>query len=64
MRWKSSLRLDAESAAQSAAICPVFNYQGLVVGMNTAYLDGFSGSTLGISVRALRPAIEKALRER
>jgi serine protease Do len=43
---------------------PVFNYQGLVVGMNTAYLDGFSGSTLGISVRALRPVIEKALRER
>ena len=43
---------------------PVFNYQGLVVGVNTAYLDGFSGSPLGISVRALRPVIEKALRER
>ena len=42
---------------------PVFNYQGLVVGVNTAYLDGFSGSTLGISVRALRPVIEKAQRE-
>jgi S1-C subfamily serine protease len=42
---------------------PVFNYQGFVVGVNTAYLDGFSGSTLGISVRALRPVIEKALRE-
>ncbi|HYY68834.1 MAG TPA: serine protease [Terriglobales bacterium] len=40
---------------------PVFNYQGLVIGVNTAYLDGFSGSTLGISVRALRPVIEKAL---
>jgi S1-C subfamily serine protease len=43
---------------------PVFNYQGLVVGVNTAYLDGFSGSTMGISVRALRPLMEKALRER
>jgi S1-C subfamily serine protease len=42
---------------------PVFNNQGLVVGVNTAYLDGFSGSTLGISVRALRPVMEKALRE-
>jgi S1-C subfamily serine protease len=42
---------------------PVFNYQGLVVGVNTAYLDGFSGSTLGISVRALRPVLEKATRQ-
>jgi hypothetical protein len=42
---------------------PVFNYQGLVVGVNTAFLDGFSGSTMGISVRALRPILEKALRE-
>ena len=43
---------------------PVFNYQGLVIGVNTAYLDGFSGSTLGVSVSALRPVIEKAMRER
>ncbi len=42
---------------------PVFNYQGLVVGVNTAYLDGFSGSTLGISVLALRPVLEKAMRQ-
>ena len=40
---------------------PVFNHQGLVVGVNTAYLDGFSGSTMGISIRALRPVLERGL---
>jgi S1-C subfamily serine protease len=39
---------------------PVFNSQGEVIGVNAAYLDGFSGGTLGVSVRALRPLIEQA----
>jgi serine protease Do len=39
---------------------PVFNNRGEVIGVNTAYLDGFSGGTLGISVRALRPVIAAA----
>ncbi|MCI0354653.1 MAG: serine protease [Acidobacteria bacterium] len=39
---------------------PVFNARGEVVGVNTAYLDGFSGSTLGVSVTALRPLVEAA----
>jgi hypothetical protein len=28
--------------------------------VNAAYLDGFSGGTLGVSVRALRPLIASA----
>jgi S1-C subfamily serine protease len=36
---------------------PVFNSNAEVIGVNSAYLDGFSGGTLGISVEALRPLI-------
>ena len=39
---------------------PVFNAHGEVIGVNSAYLDGFSGGTLGISSEALRPLIEAA----
>ena len=39
---------------------PVFNSHGEVIGINAAYIDGFSGGTLGISVDALRPLIEAA----
>ncbi len=39
---------------------PVFDSRGMVIGINAAYLDGFAGSTLGISVEALKPLIEKA----
>lgn len=39
---------------------PVFNSQGQVIGINAAYIDGFSGGTLGVSVRALRPLIAAA----
>jgi len=39
---------------------PVFNSRGEVIGINAAYLDGFSGGTLGISVEALRPLIAAA----
>lgn len=42
---------------------PVFNNQGRVIGVNSAYLDGFSGGTLGISVSALRPVISAAQRK-
>jgi hypothetical protein len=31
-----------------------------VIGVNAAYIDGFSGGTLGVSVRALKPLIETA----
>lgn len=39
---------------------PVFNASGQVIGINSAYIDGFSGGTLGISVEALRPLIAAA----
>ncbi len=39
---------------------PVFNSQGQVIGINEAFIDGFSGGTLGISVHALRPLIAAA----
>jgi S1-C subfamily serine protease len=42
---------------------PVFNSNAEVIGVNSAYIDGFSGGTLGISVEALRPLIEAAAKK-
>jgi S1-C subfamily serine protease len=39
---------------------PVFNTKGEVIGVNSAFMDGFSGGTLGVSVDALRPLLEDA----
>src|ERR1700757_3248022 len=39
---------------------PVFNSKGEVIGVNSAYMDGFSGGTLGVSVDSLRPLIDQA----
>jgi S1-C subfamily serine protease len=39
---------------------PVFNSNAEVIGVNSAYIDGFSGGTLGVSVESLRPLIEAA----
>jgi S1-C subfamily serine protease len=39
---------------------PVFNSKGEVIGVNSAYIDGFSGGTLGVSIDALRPLIAAA----
>jgi len=39
---------------------PVFNSNSEVIGVNSAYIDGFSGGTLGVSVESLRPLIEAA----
>ena len=39
---------------------PVFNSNAEVIGVNSAYIDGFSGGTLGFSVEALRPLIAGA----
>jgi S1-C subfamily serine protease len=41
---------------------PVLNLRGEVVGINSAYIDGFSGGTLGITVAQLRPLVETAKR--
>ena len=39
---------------------PVFNSHGQVIGINAAYIDGFSGGTIGVSVEALQPLLEAA----
>ena len=39
---------------------PVFNSNAEVIGVNSAYIDGFSGGTLGFSVEVLRPLIAEA----
>lgn len=39
---------------------PVLNRSGEVVGINAAYIDGFSGGTLGISASELVPLLEAA----
>jgi serine protease Do len=39
---------------------PVLNLRGEVVGINSAYIDGFSGGTLGIAAGELRPLLESA----
>jgi S1-C subfamily serine protease len=43
---------------------PVFNSNAEVIGVNSAYIDGFSGGTLGVSVEALRPVVEAAEKKR
>jgi S1-C subfamily serine protease len=39
---------------------PVFNAKGEVIGVNSAYMDGFTGGTLGVSVESLRPLLQQA----
>ena len=39
---------------------PVFNSNAEVIGVNSAYIDGFSGGTLGFSAEALRPLMAEA----
>jgi S1-C subfamily serine protease len=43
---------------------PVFNARGEVIGVNSAYMDGFSGGTLGVSVDSLRPLLQEARKPR
>lgn len=47
------------SSAHGGSGGPVLNSKGEVIGVNFAYMDGFSGSTLGISVDSLRPLLEQ-----
>ncbi len=50
--------------AQGGSGGPVFNSRGQVIGVNAAYIDGFAGGTLGISVEALKPLIAEAQQAR
>lgn len=46
--------------AQGGSGGPVFNSRGQVIGVNSAYIDGFAGGTLGVSVEALKPLLSQA----
>lgn len=46
--------------AQGGSGGPVFDANGDVIGVNAAYIDGFAGGTLGVSVRALKPLLWRA----
>ena len=37
---------------------PVFNSNGEVIGVNSAYIVGFSGGSVGVSVESLRPLLQ------
>ena len=50
--------------AHGASGGPVFNSRGEVIGVNAAYIDGFSGGTLGVSSQSLKPLIEQAQKKR
>ena len=39
---------------------PVFNAQGEVIGINSAYMDGFTGGNLGVSVDSLHALLRQA----
>jgi S1-C subfamily serine protease len=43
--------------AQGGSGGPVFNSHGEVIAVNAAYIDGFTGGTIGISTEALKPMI-------
>lgn len=49
--------------AHGASGGPVFNSRGEVIGVNAAYIDGFSGGTLGVSAQALKTLIYQAQRK-
>jgi S1-C subfamily serine protease len=52
------LMYDASTAHGSSG-GPVFNLHGEVIGVNAAYIDGFSGSSLGVSTAALNSLLDK-----
>jgi S1-C subfamily serine protease len=39
---------------------PVFNDTGEVIGVNSAFMDGFTGGTIGVSIDSLRPLLQEA----
>jgi S1-C subfamily serine protease len=43
---------------------PVFNTNAEVIGVNSAFIDGFSGGTLGFSADALKPLLAEAASQR
>jgi S1-C subfamily serine protease len=48
------------ATAQGASGSPVFNAHGEVIGVNSAFLDGFSGGGLGVSAKKLKQLMGRA----
>lgn len=46
--------------AQGGSGGPVLNSNGEVIGVNSAYIDGFAGGTIGVSIQALKPLLAQA----
>lgn len=47
--------------AQGGSGGPVFNSNGEVIAINSAYIDGFTGGTIGITAAELRPLVNATL---
>jgi S1-C subfamily serine protease len=54
-----TLLYDASTAHGSSG-APVFNMRGEVIGVNAALINGFNGTSLGISTAALRPLLAES----
>jgi S1-C subfamily serine protease len=50
------------ATAQGASGSPVFNVRGEVIGVNSAFLDGFSGGGLGVSANKLKTLMTRVQR--
>jgi len=50
--------------AQGGSGGPVFNSKGEVIGINSAYIEGFNGGTIGVSGQGLKPLIAQAERRK
>jgi serine protease Do len=49
--------------AQGGSGGPVFNSKGEVIAVNAAYIDGFTGGTIGITTESLKPLLQAAVRQ-
>jgi len=49
--------------AQGGSGGPVFNSNGEAIAVNAAYIDGFTGGTIGITTESLKPLLQNAMQK-
>jgi S1-C subfamily serine protease len=49
--------------AQGGSGGPVFNSNGEAIAVNAAYIDGFTGGTIGITTESLKPLLQSAMQK-